>query len=864
MQPPELYRHKLENQWCIQSSLHVQGTGSEISSANFGGVETWYPTTVPTTILAALVKNDVYPDPYFGKNLFKIPQEPFLCSWWYRNEFVLPSDVTSKHVCLYFYGINQRAHIWFNGNQLAGDDIVCGAFRRFELDITRLIKPGKNVIAVEVFPPKPEDFSIGFVDWNPMPPDRCMGLWREVGLRITKAVSIQHPWVQSKIDLPGMEHADLNIHANLVNHSDASISGVLVGAIDNSIRFEQPITLAPGEQRDIVLTPEHFPDLHVKNPRLWWPHTLGEPHLYPLQLQFLINDTVSDQQSIHFGIREITDYFNEEKLRGLKINGKPLLIRGAGWTDDMMLSDSPERVENQIRYARHMNLNAIRFEGFWGNSDDVYDLCDRYGLLFMAGWSCHWEWYCYTPGQKRPNENSIIIPPKEQEIIIRSFRDQVLALRHHAGLAGWMIASDLPPEPEFERRHREIINQGDANRLVFLCIAKCESSVSGPSGFAQYGPYQYEPPIYWYESSAKGFNWEVCAGPVPPPLESLRRMLPPEHYWPIDDWWNFHCSHSGGGDFNNLNVYNNALQKRYGYRGTVEDYARQAQVMNYELMRAMFEAFACNQPTATGVIQWMFNAAWPKLYWQLFDYYLMPTGAFYAARKACEPLHLAYHYGKRAIYIVNDHRNSMEGLVADIRILSLDATVRYQQTLALKVPANAAMPIHELPVVENLTTAYFLDLRLRKANGEEIGNNFYWLSTKPEIMDPGATINTAGFQWGHGSTREYADFTPLQSLPFTALKAVAQRCSGSHGGEIAVRLENTGETIAFFVEMALMDDQGRASILPVHWSDNYISLCPGEVRTLHVQWNDNAQGARTPHLKVSGNNVAPEIIRIAG
>ena len=103
----------------------------------------------------------------------------------------------------------------------------------------------------------------------------------------------------------------------------------------------------------------------------------------------------------------------------------------------------------------------------------------------------------------------------------------------------------------------------------------------------------------------------------------------------------------GGG----LRNFKKAMKERYGEPQSLEEFDIKAQVMNYELMRPMFEAFRANKTRATGVIQWMLNAAWPKMYWQLYDYFLKPNGAYYGTKKACSPLQLIYNYGDFSIYL---------------------------------------------------------------------------------------------------------------------------------------------------------------------------------------------------------------------
>ena len=288
----------------------------------------WYPVNVPSTVLAALVENDVYNNPYSGMNLSEISSEPYEKPWWYRTEFQLSPQEATGTVLLEFDGINYSAEIWLNGNRIAPATEVRGAFRRFQFDIAKFVSEGANALAVEVIPPKPGDFSTGFVDWNPPPPDRNMGIFRSVRLRFCRGISIEQPFVQTKLNLETFDEATLTVTAELANHGQRSASGILEGEIE-SLRFSKTIDIEPQGRKTV-----EFTDLKIRNPRIWWPYQLGRPNLYDLNLKFTADETVCDVARVRFGIREIEDYTNEGGHRGFKVNGKKILIKGAGWTDD--------------------------------------------------------------------------------------------------------------------------------------------------------------------------------------------------------------------------------------------------------------------------------------------------------------------------------------------------------------------------------------------------------------------------------------------------------------------------------------------------------------------------------------------------
>lgn len=844
---------ELATGWAIRAAAKVVDGGAVVSTPGYD-TEEWVGATVPSTVMAALAADGEYPDMYVGTNIENVPTEQFRGPWWYRTEFELAADDAARMASLVLDGVNYSADVWLNGEKIGSRDEVQGAFLVHQFDVTGTVRAGVNALAIEVHPPEPGHFTIGFVDWNPHPPDENMGVWRPVRLRLTGDVSMDEVYVTSEVDVDTLRSADLEVSMRLVNHAEEPVTATVRGSVDGR-EFRRDVELGPLAERRVIFGAVDVPELHLGSPRLWWPHNLGEPNLYSLELTAEVKGRVSDRSETTFGVREVSTYLNSEGHRGFAVNGQAVLIRGGGWVDDLLLSDTDAKVEAQLSYVKHMNLNTIRLEGFWGTSHAMFDIADRLGLLIMVGWSCQWEWEEYL-GAPVDELYGGVTTPEEIDLIANSLRDQVVWLRNHPSVFTWVLASDMLPHPDAEREYEAVLAEVDPTRPPLVSCAWVESEVSGPSGVKMNGPYDWEPPLYWYEDrehgGAYGFNTETGPGPQPPPLESLRRMIPADHLWPIDDVWHFHCARN---EFNTPDRYVAALSNRYGAADTVEEFVARSQVASYEAIRPMFEAFAVNRPLSTGVIQWMLNSAWPAMFWQLYDHYLMPNGAFYGTRAACQPVNLAYDYANGTVHAVNDTLARCDGVVASVRAFDLASTEIMSETRTIDLEANASRELLSLADLKPPTPVWFLDLRLADTGGAELARNFYWLSTKPDVLDYEAS------EWFVTPVASYADFTALRELPEVDLEASAALMTQGNAAGVTVRLRNPSDRLAFAVELRIVDPSTDRSILPVLLDDNYVSLLPGEERVLTARFpqTDDVSGAV---VKIAGWNVPESTLEL--
>ncbi|MGB6973063.1 MAG: glycosyl hydrolase family 2 [Terracidiphilus sp.] len=849
----------LRDGWRLQSACKLQAAGDAISASGFN-TEGWLKTSVPSTVLAAQVAAGVFADPYFGDNLRKIPgtsypigknfanlpmpaDSPYRCGWWYRNEFTAPAAKThDQRFWLHFGGINYRADVWLNGHKIADSSTVAGAYRTYDIDVTDTLKPGKaNVLAIEAFAPTEKDLGINWVDWNPAPPDKDMGLWGAVNLVASGAVTVRSPMAVTHFEDDAHHVADLTIYAEIHNATAHAVNGVVSGTAAG-VHFEQPVELTAHEDRTVVFTPEKFPALRIHNPQLWWPYQMGQPHLEPLTVSFASEGRVTDQRTVEFGIREITSELTADGNRLFRVNGRRILIRGGGWSQDMLLRTNEARLRDQFRLVRDMHLNAIRLEGKL-ETDSFFHLADQQGILVMLGWCCcdTWEhWKTWTP--------------ENLTVATASLRSQMLRLRPHPSLLVWLNGSDNPPPPSVERAYLQVEAETHWPNPILSSASGTPTSVTGESGVKMTGPYDYVGPSYWYFANhyggAYGFNTETSPGPAISSLASREKFLPDPNAWPPSADWKYHY---GGGEFTQLKAFDEAMDAVYTEPHSAADYTRMAQTMEYDSERAMFEAYSKNKYVSTGVIQWMLNNAWPSMIWHLYDYHLDAGGGYYGVKKACEPLHIQYSYDDRSIVVVNSTYAPASGLHASVEVHNLAWKELYTAEAPINASADSSQRVIDIPesLYSGANRIFFIDLKLSDSSGRLVSHNFYWVPGTLTTFDWERTDYT------HTPAERQPDLNALTHLPMATMAARATVTKTPQGQEIRLHLENTSSSLAFQISAAVRTPSGGL-IAPVFWSDNWIELVPGESTTLTALLPEDE--GNPPVVHIEGWNVASQTL----
>jgi hypothetical protein len=820
--------------WQLQDVAKVPQAGAEVSALGFSTAN-WYGATVPGTVLTTLVNNHVYPEPLYGENDRPevIPESLARTSYWYRTQVDIPKSYAGEHVWLNFDGINYSATVWVNGAQVG---TMRGAFVRGIFDITANVKPGsKAVVAVLVTPePNPGNphehtlragtgknggitaidgptflSTIGW-DWIPAIRDRDTGIWQKVVLSATGPVVVKDPLVTTDLPLPSTDSTDVAIQATVENVSDAPVTGVLSGSIEE-ITFEQPVTLAAHSNQIVTFDTKSTAALHIEHPRLWWPNGYGAQNLYKLHLSFKVDDKVeSDSRDVSFGVRKITYSVPGTDTLTISVNGVPIFIRGGNWGLDEALKRIPrERLEAQIRMHQLANLNLIRNWVGQSTSEDFYELCDKYGILV-------WDEFF----QPNPNDGP---DPTDIDTYVANVRKKILRFRNHPSIALWCARNEGFPPPEIDAELRKLMAELEPTR-------RYQPSSTDGAGVRSHGPYYWRAPREFYTVTDDFFKTETGTVSVPT-IESIHGMIPRKDWETINDDWAEHDMAKGAqrGD-----SYPEVLAARYGKIANLADFVRKAQLMNYESYRAMYEGRNAQMfhPT-TAIITWMSHPAQPSFVWQLYHYDLEPNSSLYAVKSAGEPVHIQFNEANGDLEVINNLPQPLSDAVARVSIYLLDGSLTAQYETKVAAEGSSATSLGPVKFPDLLTSTHFLKLELDDAEGKVVSTNFYWRG------EPG-----------------YPDlFTDLDKMPTVPIEFQVARRDADGKRVLTLTLHNPTANIALMAHLQLRSAHTGERVLPVYVSDNYVSLTANEFKTITMEADLSAFKGDDPLITVDGWNV---------
>jgi beta-mannosidase len=831
---PPAGQFSLTNGWQLQSLSNITDSGTVISDTNYQPAG-WYPATVPGTVLTTLVNAGVYPEPLYGTNNYHIPDSLCRTSYWYRTAFVIPPTYSSNRLWLNFDGVNYTASVWLNGSCLG---LIQGAFARGKFDITPYANlGGTNVVAVLVNPePNPGTAhqktiasgtgsnggatatdgptflcTVGW-DWIPTIRDRATGIWQDVSVSGAGPVLIQNPYVTTSLPLPATNPASVNVQVTLSNTTSSAQSGTLTGTI-GTIIFSQTVSLNPLSAIILAFNPTSTPSLLITNPLLWWPNGYGPQNLYTLQLAFTASNVLSDTQSLNFGIRQIAYTQPGSTNLGFVVNGVNVVAKGGDWGMDEAMKRIPAaRLDAQVHMHQQANYTIIRNWVGQSTSEAFYDACDKYGLLV---WD---EFFQPNPGDG-PNVTNA-------PLYLANVQEKLLRFRNHPCIALWCGRNEGNPAPA-------AVAQGNSNLVATLDPGRFyQPSSSAGMGVKSSGPYYWREPCYFYLVDA-AFKTEIGSVSIPT-LEAVEGMMPSNDWQVINDDWAEHdlCSGAQRG-----NLYPGIIANRYGAFANLADFVRKGQLANYEAFRAMYEGrFARLFRPVTGVITWMSNPAQPSFVWQIYSWDLEPNASLFAARKACEPVHIMMNQTNWHAMVINNEPQSPGPLSARIREFNLDGSLQYAVTNTLTAPGSAVTDLGLMTFPASLSAVHFVKLELYDSANHLLSDNFYWRETAQD------------------------NFQALNTLSNAAVNIQATWQIAGSNVLINVTLSNQAPVVALMTHLQLRQATSGSRVLPVFYSDNYLSLLPGETKSITIQAGTNSLNGDSPLLAVDGWNVTANAV----
>jgi exo-1,4-beta-D-glucosaminidase len=872
---------ELAENWKLASATNLPLGGAAISLPDYQDTGWHAIRRMPATVLEILEEDSVYPDLYVGKNMAeKVPQDLYKQDWWYRTIFEAPSE--HAVYLLEFSGINYRAEIWLNGHRLADSKQVAGMYAAHELNATQSIKPGqRNTLAVKVTPERAiqdvngielADSWFDWLNWKYLGyqgprkenshgisfvPDRNAGIWKPVYLKVSGDVTLGDPLVNTELSLPQTTSAKLTIHATLRNTSIQQLNGILRGTISRPgkavIQIEQPIGLAPGEKRLASFAPSQYPQLAIVNPDVWWPYTMGNPSLYDLHLEFLEDKRLSDVADIRFGIRSIAQYRDQDEQfpavgKGgnfyLKVNGRDFLVRGGVYTPDLLYRYDPDREAAILRYVKDLGLNMLRWESKI-SSEHIVELADEQGIPLMFGWMCCNQWEMWDQWDE-----------EDHRVAEQSLRSQISMLRHHPSVFIWANGSDgLPPDPVLNKYHSILTDLLWPNATVDTVSSFAKDDQGGRkwNGIHMEGPYSWRPPTYWFSgryAASRGSCAEQGDNEHIPTYESLKKFIPADKLWPINDTWFFHSGANLGND--TLVNIRHALDQRYGASSSAEEFSRKAQLAHYENTRAQFEAFAADGwANHKMTIYWMLNSHWPSFFGNIVDYYLSPGGAYYGAKTGLRPLSVVFDsyatgdHGQAKITVVNQTPSQQKNLRVRVRVYDLQGKVREDRhTENLQIEPGGAVEAMTLPRFPDSSPVFFVRCQLLDANGKVLTENVYWQSQKDDdVGDHDSAFGLKPASW--------ADMTSLNTMSQVPLELSAKLSSAAGENRVTIRLHNPSERIGFFERAVTTDSKDGEELLPTEYDNNYVTVFPGE--TVEIK-SLLPQSAKPAWVRLDGYN----------
>ena len=883
----------LHEAWQMRESA-ICGNAGELFSTTQFRPDGWYSTTVPATALSVLVNHGIYPNPYIGMNNMRIPdisdefnekygldkfshlpgkENPWQKPYWFRNSFELPESYAGKTVWLNLDGINYRAEVWLNGKRVAGKDELAGMFQRFRLDVSDYVAAGsENVLAVCIYPPdnpgNPVFAQLGGLNGTLAPPggdaeisrdmtmystlgwqcispvsDRNMGIWQHVWFSATGVVRLQDPAVFTDLDLPDLSKADAKIRFFVRNASNKNQKLTIEAEISpdgfegETIKVSKNITVNANERKEIILDAKEFPQLAMKNPQIWWPNTYGEQPLYNVKIQALIDGKVSSEEMRRFGVRELSSYFLESKGRAFEVNGVTIRMSGGAWVPDMMLTWDAQRYRDEVRLMAAGNATFVRIHGSGIVPPDVFfDACDRYGLLVWPDLMRS----TFSPDyRKDPNPGvGYFWHPcaVDSTLYMDNMVDNIERIRGYTSLYLYCGSNEATPQKNTAMAlQNEVLPALDGTRLFFVSSHEQPGWSNIRIGTYTGGPYALQrlPEYYKFYKTSPNFNNRNEIGLASPmPVNSLAKFDPDYQIsrgskFPLNETMGYHDAL--GHPIKGLDTI---MRKDIGNPSNITEFLWWGDLYNSQAYRAIYEAANSARPRNAGTMLWKTNAAWGSFNWHLYDWYMRPNAGFYGSQSALKPVHVQMDVEEVKVQVINALPVKIDNYKVKVEVFSVDGKIEKSFEQAVNVTENANTDVAVLPELQRDENLRFITMDLFDSKGNWVDKTTTWYQKD--------------MKWD-GLTR-----IPLADIKIQTISVESVEDENIY----RLKITNSSPVPAVHVFAELIQGYQGQEILPSFWSENALTLMPGESREISVNVRQSSI-LKAPHLIVEGLNVTP-------
>lgn len=759
---------------------------------------------VPGTVARAYMEAGLLEDIRYDDNVRRADQEFFNSDFRYRTIFDVPSDKLGGTVLLNFDGINWKADVILNGEQIGHID---GAFKRSRFDISGKVRKNGNELVVKIihnahpgeskFPTLYKSVrnggilgadnptfhaSIGW-DWLPPVPGRNIGIWNDVFLSFPeKGISIDDAFFDTEIPglLPGQPKSDVaEIYpaVSIFNHNSSPMETRMTIRFGES-ELSRPVTLQPGVNR---ISTEA---LLIDNPHLWWPVDYGEPFLYDAVVSLETGGMQICSRTFKCGIRQM-QYTIENSGLQMYINGRRFIPHGGNWGfSDINLNYTAREYDIALSYHADMHFNIVRNWVGQVGDDEFYETCDRLGILV-------WQDFWLANPADGPD-------PDDKPMFMDNARDMVMRIRNHPSVILFCGRNEGNPPMDMELRLRNLVKE--------LCPRSLYITSSADYCLCGRGPYHSMSPkdIYDIKLGNNCLHSERGATSIPS-YESLCRMFRPEHRWPQNDVWALHNFTLGGAQ--KCSTVNDLVARGLGEPASLKEFSDRAQWVNYNSLRALFESRGTGRH---GLMIWMSHPAWPCLVFQVYDYWFDVNGGYFGAKKGCAPLRISWNPLACTVEAVNECKGDLKGLTAYVSVLNFDGTTAFSSDYSLSLGDDSTVSVCSLKPSEMASSElYYVKLVLKDAAGKVLADNFYW------------------------EGREEGNWTAIQKIAKPKLK-LSYKCLKD--GLVSITVENKSAAPEPMVRLKLSDRKTGEQILPAFYEDNYFALQGGEKKTLTVKY----------------------------